>query len=164
MKKTLRHIILAIVALGLTPNLALALPTPNQQGDYTDTRRGNRQINWQVVDSDPKGLNCRLSSKYLPQNKSDNVIDRLLEVNYRVDIPKWQVVASYRQGQRLKAETGNMAQQIIIFDSRNKPWLPIMMNQPEVNQGAAPKYCLIRANRQFIRPIAEDPISGRPLN
>lgn len=154
MKKSIQHITLAIaLAFGTGTHLALALPAPNQQGDYTDARRGNRHSTWQVVDSDSRGLNCRLSSEFQPRDRYDNVIDRLLNASYKVDITKWRVVASYRQGQRLQVETGNMAQQIIVFDSRNKPWLPVMLNEPQVRQGALPQYCLIRANRQFIKPI-----------
>lgn len=153
MKKSIQHITLAIALILGTGSVAMALPTPNQQGDYTNDRRGNHHLTWQVVDSDPKGLNCRLSSEFQTRDRYDNVIDRLLNANYKVDVTKWRVVASYRRGQQLKAEIGNMAQQIIVFDNRNKPWLPIMINEPEVRQGALPKFCLIRANRQFIKPI-----------
>lgn len=144
---------LALALVTSSASLAAALPSSNRLGDYTNSSRGNRHINWVVVDSDQKGLNCRLANTFQPRDRRDDVINRLLNVSYRADVPGWQSVARFRRGERLKVETGNMAQQIIVFDNRNKPWFPVMLNESEVRQGANPRYCLVRANRQFIQPV-----------
>ncbi|MEG4576668.1 hypothetical protein QUA56_28925, partial [Microcoleus sp. N3A4] len=54
MKAEIRIVSLAVAGiLGGWANLALALPVANQQGDYPvppARARGNRQVNWVVVD------------------------------------------------------------------------------------------------------------------
>lgn len=148
-----RSLSLALALVTGSASLAAALPSSNRLGDYTNNSRGNRHIDWMVVDSDQQGLNCRLASTFQPRDRRDDVINRLLNVSYKANVPAWQSVARFRRGERLKVETGNMAQQIIVFDNRNKPWFPVMLNESEVRQGATPRYCLIRANRQFIQPV-----------
>ena len=67
MKTEIRIVSLAVAGiLAGWANLALALPIANQQGDYTGLARvrGNRQVNWVVVDSDAQGLNCRMAQRF----------------------------------------------------------------------------------------------------
>jgi hypothetical protein len=62
MKAEIKIVALVVAGIvGMGANLALAVPVANQQADYTGMLarvRGNRQVNWVVVDSDSQGLNC----------------------------------------------------------------------------------------------------------
>jgi len=64
----IKTILLSIsVGLALFPGKLLAnelppLPQTNAQGDYTAS--ANTWWSWQVVDPDPRGLNCRVSPEF----------------------------------------------------------------------------------------------------
>lgn len=136
---------------------AFGLPTPNQQGDYPippPRNRGDRQVNWQVVDADPKGLNCRMAKQFQGvRMDSLDTPDELYQRN-RYDVSQWPVVTRFRRGQRIQAVTGNLANQIVVVDRRGKMWLPIHTGKGD---------CLVRANSRFIRPLREDPTTLKPL-
>ncbi|MEG3838779.1 hypothetical protein [Microcoleus sp. herbarium14] len=158
MKTEIRIVSLAVAAiLGGWANLALALPVANQQGDYPvppARARGNRQVNWLVVDSDAQGLNCRMAKKF--QSISVDGIDAPDELFARNkhNVSQWPVVTVFRRGQRLEAVTGNNANQIMISDNQGKGWLPVSTDKGN---------CFVRANSRFIKPIRENPTTLKPL-
>ncbi|MEG4107549.1 hypothetical protein [Microcoleus sp. S13_C5] len=158
MKAEIRIVFLAVAwILGMGANLASAIPVANQQGDYPvppARQRGNRQVNWLVVDSDSQGLNCRMAQRF--RSISVDALDapgELFERN-KHNVSQWPVVAAFRRGQRLQAVTGNNANQIMIADSQGKPWLPISTDKGN---------CFVRANSRFIKPIRENPTTLKPL-
>ncbi|MEG4582393.1 hypothetical protein QUA71_22675 [Microcoleus sp. MON1_C5] len=143
--------------LGMGANLASAIPVANKQGDYPVPpagQRGNRQVNWLVVDSDSKGLNCRMAQRF--RSISVDGLDAPAELFERNkhNVSQWPVVATFRRGERLQAVTGNNANQIMIADSQGKPWLPISTDKGN---------CFVRANSSFIKPIRENPTTLKPL-
>ena len=151
-----------MIGLVLTPIIsistgAIAIPTPNQQGDYpipAPRQRANRQVNWQVVDPDPKGLSCRMAKQFQGVRvDSMNAPDALFQRN-RHDLSQWSVVTTFRPGQRIRAVSGNLANQIVLVDHRGKPWLPIHSTKGD---------CFVRANSRFIRPLRENPTTLKPL-
>jgi hypothetical protein len=159
MPKQLATITLAMTCafLSLGANLALAIPTPDQQGDYPappQRQRGGRQVNWQVVDSDPKGLNCRMAKQF--QGTTVDSIDAPadLSVRNKHNISQWPVVFAFKRGQRIQAVTGNLANQIMLTDQQGKPWLPVSTSKGN---------CFVRANSNFIKPIREDSVTLKPL-
>ncbi|MBD2097491.1 hypothetical protein H6F90_20550 [Trichocoleus sp. FACHB-591] len=159
MQKKLATITLSLTCalIGLGTNFALAIPTTNQQGDYPAPppgQRGGRQVNWQVVDSDPKGLNCRMARQF--QGISVDSIDAPPDLSARNkhNISQWPVVFAFKRGQRLRAETGNWDNQIMLTDRQGKPWLPVSTSKGN---------CFVRANSNFIRPVREDAVTLKPL-
>ncbi|MCC3583796.1 MAG: hypothetical protein JGK24_06820 [Microcoleus sp. PH2017_29_MFU_D_A] len=158
MKAEIRICSLAVTwILGAGAHLALALPVANQQGDYTGLlarQRGNRQVNWVVVDSDSQGLNCRMAQRFRSVSVDAlDAPDELFEKN-KHNVSQWPVVTTFRRGQRLQAVTGNNANQIMIADSQGKPWLPISTDKGN---------CFVRANSRFVKPIRENPTTLKPL-
>lgn len=158
MKTEIKIVSLAVAGiLAGWANLALAIPVANQQGDYPMPpvrARGNRQVNWVVVDSDSQGLNCRMAQRF--QSISVDGIDAPNElfVRNKHNVSQWAVVTTFRRGQRLQAVTGNNANQIMIADTQGKPWLPISTEKGN---------CFVRANSRFIKPIRENPTTLKPL-
>jgi len=136
---------------------AIAIPVPNQQGDYPIPalrQRGGRHVNWQVVDPDPQGLNCRMAKQFQGFSVDGaNAPQELFQRN-RHTISQWAVVTKFNRGQRLRAVTGNLANQIMLVDRQGKPWLPV--NSPKGD-------CFVRANSRFIQPLREDPTTLKPL-
>ena len=159
MQKKLATITLSLTCtlLGLGANLALAIPTPNQQGDYPappPRQRGSRQVNWQVVDSDPKGLNCRMARQFQGISVDGTDAPADLSARNKHNIAQWPVIFAFKRGQRLQAVTGNLANQIMLTDQQGKPWLPVYTSKGN---------CFVRANSNFIRPIREDAVTLKPL-
>ncbi|MGL5065455.1 MAG: hypothetical protein ACRC62_36240 [Microcoleus sp.] len=158
MKAEIKIVALVVAGiLGLGANLASAIPVANSQGDYPVPAarvRGNRQVNWVVVDPDPRGLNCRIAQRF--RSISVDSIDAPAELFERNkhDVSQWPVVITFRRGQRLQAVTGNNANQIVITDTQGKPWLPILTDKGN---------CFVRANSRFIKPIRENPTTLKPL-
>ncbi|MEP6488151.1 hypothetical protein NDI43_05035 [Microcoleus vaginatus GB2-A3] len=158
MKAEIRVVFLAAAwILGMEANLASAIPVANKQGDYPvppGGQRGNRQVNWLVVDSDSKGLNCRMAKRF--RSISVDGLDAPAELFERNkhNVSQWPVVTTFRRGERLQAVTGNNANQIMIADSQGKPWLPISTDKGN---------CFVRANSSFIKPIRENPTTLKPL-
>jgi hypothetical protein len=111
------------------------LPTPDRSGDYRQT---DHQL-WIVIDPDANGLNCRWS-RMIPSNWDDPSI-RLPRMNIR----DWSIVRRFMQNTVLVANT-SPAGFVTFQDEDNKPWLKVRI-------GAENQICLVRANRDFIRPI-----------
>lgn len=114
-----------------------SLPVADIDGDYGRTNHRT----WQVVDSDPNGLNCRWSALmpndwYSPGTQFPNQ-----------NFGQWQMV---RQFPRETTLTANLAPAgfAILYDEQQKPWL-------KVNIGENEQICLVRANAAYIQPIAE---------
>jgi hypothetical protein len=143
--------------LGAGGNLALALPVANPQGDYPvppARARGNRQVNWVVVDSDSQGLNCRMAQRFRSISVDAlDAPDELFEKN-KHNVSQWPVVTTFRRGKWLQAVTGNNANQIMIADSQGNPWLPISTDKGN---------CFVRANSRFVKPVRENPTTLKPL-
>jgi hypothetical protein len=121
---------------------ASALAMDDLNGDYVPGFRGRTHYSqWQVVDSDPNGLNCRsidpnggpLDLDHLPRNQ--------------IDIPQWPVLKTFKPGTKLEAlprNSGDLTTQI--NDQRGSSWIAIRTD----NQGGS---CLVRANIKFVRPL-----------
>lgn len=158
MKAEIKIVALAAVGiLGLGVNFASAIPVADREGDYpipAARARGNRQVNWVVVDPDPRGLNCRMAQRF--RSISVDGVDAPAELFERNkhNVSLWPVVTVFRRGQRLQAVTGNLANQIVIVDSRGKGWLPILTGRGN---------CFVRYNSSFIKPIRENPTTLKPL-
>ncbi|GAB4386813.1 MAG: hypothetical protein Kow00121_54180 [Elainellaceae cyanobacterium] len=117
------------------PTEPLLAADPN--GDYGRT---DHQV-WQVVDSDPNGLNCRWSASmptdwYSPDAQFPNQ-----------NFGQWQVVRQFPEGTTL---TANLAPAgfALLYDDQQKPWLKVSIGENE-------QICLVRANAAYVRPIAE---------
>ncbi|MCU0542552.1 MAG: hypothetical protein MUE44_10210 [Oscillatoriaceae cyanobacterium Prado104] len=124
MKAEIKIIALAVAGiLGLGANLASAITIANQQGDYrvpAARTRGNRQVNWVVVDSDPQGLNCRMAQKF--RSISVDGLDAPAELFARNkhNVSQWPIVTVFRRGQRLQAVTGNNANQFVKLSAKTR--------------------------------------------
>lgn len=131
-----------LVSLGNPP--ASATPVLNRQGDYVgSTSMG--YMKWEVVDSDPRGLNCRMKQEFQPVIlDSMDLPDGLLK-DYTADILSWNVVFSFSPGERLNAVIGNgRFNQIMRMDKQGRPWLGIRTWKGD---------CFVRANSRFVRPV-----------
>jgi hypothetical protein len=120
------------------PNPAVELPQPNEQGDYQ--RTSHRY--WQVVDSDPNGLNCRMSSYSIreiedPGSKID------------LDIDNWPVVGNFKKGQKFEIYLGPSGSGVL-YDEQNQPWFFV----EKTDGGGAPSNCFVRAHSSLIKPVA----------
>lgn len=93
MKAEIKIVALAVAGiLGLGANFASAMPVANQQGDYpipAPRTRGNRQVNWVVVDADSQGLNCRMTQRF--RSISTNGIDAPAELFERNKHNVWMM-------------------------------------------------------------------------
>ena len=128
MKAEIKLVSLAVAGmLGMGANLTSAIPVANQQGDYpvpAARQRGDRQVNWVVVDSDSQGLNCRMTQRFRAVSVDDMDASAELFERNKHNVSQWPAVTVFR-GERLQAVTGNNANQITIADTQGKPWLPI---------------------------------------
>ncbi|MBW4486509.1 MAG: hypothetical protein KME12_01835 [Trichocoleus desertorum ATA4-8-CV12] len=159
MQKKLATITLSLTCalLGLGANLALAIPAPNQQGDYpapVQRQRGARHVNWQVVDSDPRGLNCRMARQFQGISVDGSDAPPELYTRNKYNISQWSVVFAFKRGQRLQAVTGNMDNHITLTDQQGKPWMAVYTSKG---------HCFVRANSNFVKPLREDPVTLKPL-
>lgn len=138
------------IAISLLAPAAIALPVPNQAGDYTNTRRGNGHRDWKVIDPDPTGLNCRMAKQFQGiAMDAVNTPDELLSRDYKPNINTWKVIRRFRPGQRLSAVTGNGMNQHLQFDDRGKPWMAVRVS----TLGNVIVDCFVRANRRLIQPL-----------
>jgi hypothetical protein len=112
----------------------------NPAGDYVSEPgvfRGPPYPQWQVVDTDPKGLNCRTN----PAFSFD------MDVSHP-DVSKWAVLKIFKLGTKLQGVGGNNGNlPIQIEDNRGKSWIVISTTNNEKGN------CLVRANSHFVRPL-----------
>ncbi|MCG5060460.1 MAG: hypothetical protein KA714_21405 [Limnoraphis sp. WC205] len=125
--------------LGIKP--VFAQEAPNfYQGSWPDSK-GNYPIrqqyhgSWQVVDRDPKGLNCR---RYIPPGEGSKEI--------RAIFPTGTLINAVRR-ERGVSELGEES-------SQNQPWLRVQLFEQEGRQE-----CWVRANKNYIIPIRPEKIS-----
>ncbi|HEY9663397.1 MAG TPA: hypothetical protein V6C65_33540 [Allocoleopsis sp.] len=120
----------------LTPS-SKPLPVADANGDYGRT---DYQM-WQVVDSDPGGLNCRWSTTMPPDWYSPST--QFPNRNFG----QWQMVRQFSTGTTL---TANLAPAgfAILYDEQQKPWLKVSIGEDE-------QICLVRANANYVQPIAK---------
>jgi hypothetical protein len=125
MKRTALFGLTVTVFALLNMSAAIALPSPDRNGDYTDTRRGNGHRDWGVVDPDPAGLNCRMAKRFYGFSLDDmNAPDELFK-NRKHKIGDWQVVGKFKPGQKFQVSIGHMMAQQIILDAQGKPWMAV---------------------------------------
>jgi hypothetical protein len=115
----------------------LELPQPNEQGDYQ--RTSHRY--WEVVDPDPKGLNCRMSEYSIQeiQNPGSKV---------ELDIDNWPVVGTLKQGDNFEIYLGPSGSGVL-YDRQNQPWFFVEKS----DDSDPPSNCFVRANSRFVKPI-----------
>ena len=147
MLKKLKTITLAtLLVLGTAkPGATEPLPSPNNQGDYIERAY---HTYWEVVDSDPKGLNCRMNSSFEEIMRVDNPTP--------FDIFNWSVIGVLKQGQRFESFPSNTGG--TFRDSRGLPWLFVGKNY---TTGGVQR-CFIRANSQFVKPVQMSPTRVQP--
>jgi hypothetical protein len=69
-------------------------------------------------------------------------------------ITNWSVMTTFKTGTKLQAVTTQFGNNIVLRDKQGKPWIPVESSQrSDLNRGS----CFVRANRQFIKPIPDDP-------
>jgi hypothetical protein len=96
---------------------------PNASGDYP--LRQEYQSTWQVVDSDPQGLNCR---DQIPTFTNEGKVE-----------------VSFSEGTILKAVERERGVVEIVSDLGDKPWLGVELPDD--------KSCWVRANQQYVVPV-----------
>ena len=131
-----------ITSLVFIPAIALAqygTPKANGNGDFSRTVPANLlHVNWVVVDSDPKGLNCRWSPQ-LPRREWDGANVIWPKANFE----QWPVVRRFPKNTRLTAYHGP-ADSTMLNDTRGLPWVTVDLGDDRA--------CLVRANQRFIKP------------
>ncbi|NJP09803.1 MAG: hypothetical protein HC866_10205 [Leptolyngbyaceae cyanobacterium RU_5_1] len=132
--------------ISLGHSLAFATPVQNQNGDYVgSTAIGYTR--WEVVDPDPKGLNCRMAKAFQPATLDSIDTPRELYQDHQQPIASWNVVFSFSPGERLNAVIGNgRFNQIMLLDAQGKPWLGVRTWKGD---------CFVRANSRFVRPLGQ---------
>lgn len=112
------------------------LPKTNEQGDYVGK---SNHLDWQVVDPDPNGLNCRMG---------DRAIDEVWSpAAGALDINSWPVKGTLKLNQQFQAgvSPGGF---VITFDAQQNPWIYV-----ESSEGEGTSDCFVRANEKFIQPV-----------
>ncbi|MEA5521292.1 hypothetical protein [Limnoraphis robusta] len=125
--------------LGIKPVFAQEAPDfyqgnwPDSQGNYPI--RQQYHGSWQVVDRDPKGLNCRAN---IPPYAGSKEI--------RAIFPTGTLINAVRRDRGV-FELGEES-------SQNQPWLRVQLFGQEGRQE-----CWVRANKNYIIPIRPEKIS-----
>ncbi|MEG4285264.1 hypothetical protein QUB68_19225 [Microcoleus sp. A006_D1] len=113
------------------------LPQPNQRGEYS--RTSHRY--WEVVDSDPNGLNCRMGPHSI-----EEIEDPGSKVH--LNIGSWPVVGTLKGGQNFEIYLGPSGLGVL-YDVQHKPWFFV-----EKSQGTGgPSNCFVRARSSLVKPI-----------
>ena len=113
------------------------LPQPNERGEYQ--RTSHRY--WQVVDSDPNGLNCRMGTHSIQEIENPgSKID--------LNIGSWPVVGTLKQGEEFEIYLGPSGLGVL-YDKQHQPWFFV-----EKSQGIdGPANCFVRAHSSFVQPV-----------
>ena len=113
------------------------LPQPNERGEYS--RTSHRY--WQVVDSDPNGLNCRMGAHSI-----EEIEDPGSKVDLNID--SWPVVGSLKPGQEFEIYLGPSGLGVL-YDKQHQPWFFV-----EKSQGmGGPRNCFVPARSSFVKPV-----------
>lgn len=109
------------------------LPVPDKNGDFS-VRNLHRY--WEVVDTDPQGVNGRLSTEY--------PIDWLNVSAIWPDeeISKWPIIRKFSRNTILECACGHVG--VIVFDEDGKPWLRVLLGG---------WVCFVRANSKYVHPV-----------
>ncbi|MGB3532175.1 MAG: hypothetical protein WBA13_01515 [Microcoleaceae cyanobacterium] len=134
-----RSEIIPVVEETITVSQNYRLPQHDENGNY---RRSPHKI-WKVVDADPNGLNCRMTSMSYRE-----LIDPRNDVEF--DIVNWPVVGTLRREQQFRIDLGP-AGMGMMYDTRQQPW--IFVNQ--TLNGNSVTQCFVRANNRFVQPVAD---------
>jgi hypothetical protein len=113
------------------------LPQANEQGDYQ--RTSHRY--WQVVDSDPNGLNCRMGQYSIQQIQDPGS-------KVELDIDNWPVVGALKQGQDFEIYLGPSGLGVL-YDEQNQPWF--FVEKSDSPDGL--NNCFVRAHSSFVKPV-----------
>ena len=148
----IKTILLSIsLGLALFPGKLLAnelppLPQTNAQNDYTAS--ANSWWSWQVVDPDPRGLNCRISPEF-----RQFWLEDFRPGGWQDDfnIGEWSVVRRFPKQTVLIADNAP-AGATIIRDERGLPWVKVIIDMPIANNQMN-DICFVRANSKYIRPV-----------
>ena len=60
-------------------------------------QRGNRQVNWAVVDSHSQGLNCRMAQRFRSISVDDVDAPAELFERNKYNVSQWPVVTAFRR-------------------------------------------------------------------
>ncbi|WP_159788971.1 hypothetical protein [Sodalinema gerasimenkoae] len=104
-------------------------PVQDSNGDYHFPNRNRPRTSWEweVMDPDPNGLNCRYLNRAQGSPTGGS------------DIYNYPVSHTFEQGQRLISPQ-------ISYDDRDLPWLWI-------GASSTNHICFVRANSYFVRPV-----------
>jgi len=104
-------------------------PVQDSNGDYHFPNRSRPRTNWEweVMDPDPNGLNCRYVNRAQGSPTGGN------------DVYNYPVSQTFQQGQRLISPH-------ISYDDRDLPWL-------RIGASSSNHICFVRANSYFVRPV-----------
>ena len=113
------------------------LPQPNDRGEYSRTSH----LYWEAVDSEPKGVNCRMGSHSI-----EEIEDPGSKIN--LNIASWPVVGTLKPGQNFEIYLGPSGLGVL-YDSQHQPWF--FIEKTEGNGG--PSNCFVPAKSSFVKPI-----------
>lgn len=131
--------LLAIATLTTFANTVRAeFPQPDANGDYP---RNSEHHIWEIVDSDPNGLNCRV-----PRGCSFNDIMGINQCpGFDGDFLGYPARGSLQAGERFHSFSSNAG--AVFRDNRRLPWLFVGRNYSGGVSG-----CFVRANSSFVQP------------
>ena len=113
------------------------LPKPNAQGDYQRTSHKY----WQIVDTSGKGVTCRMGKSSIEQIQTPGN-------SVTLDIPKWPVIGTFKQGQNFEINSGPAGFGVLL-DNNKQPWIYVEKSSVQ----GAPSKCFVRANSSSVKPV-----------
>lgn len=138
--------LLSVSALISLVAVAKSLPVPNASGDYAGGG-AETWMNWQVLDPDPAGLNCRATPVFASGEWTERVYDSLPN-----NIGSFPVVHRFTAGTILRANN-TPAGATLWRDDAGKNWVRVSLDD---NSDAI---CFVRANKRYVHPV-DNQISG----
>lgn len=131
------------IVLAMHPNPAIAA-VMSANGDYpkVDTRF------LEVVDLDPKGLNCRMPKEFSPVFMDSTEAPNL----EGTDLASSDALATFPTGSRIEVISAGRGA-IMIRDHLNNPWVTV---RPSVRNGD----CFVRANSRYVRTVLPKDATG----
>jgi hypothetical protein len=136
----------AIAGLLLSTTTAGAVPTPDRNGDYTQSN-ATGHLEWRVVDPDSKGLNCRMAKRFQNTDYASMEAPDELYQDFVHSIGEWSVVTTFPTDELLQVQTTHRTNPIFRIDRQGKSWMAVSTKK------RGPYMCFVRSNRYFIRPI-----------